>query len=460
MEKNKETGVTPRVLSTRSRLPGGGLNRLADRFDLVRPAANRSPDRDELLDLATGVDAILALTPDRPGAALLAAAGPSLRVISLASMGFDGVDLAAAADRGVVVTNTPDVLAETTADLAFALILMARRRLLVAADSLRAGHWDAFRMDGYLGLDVYGSTIGLIGYGQIAKAVARRAVGFGMRVLHHTRTPGAADGISVAVDLPTLLAESDVVSVHVPLSPATRGLIGAKELAAMKPTATLVNTARGGIVDEDALLDALERGAIASAGLNVFAKEPLGAGCFPAGGIGQIGAVAAYRLRDREHQSGHGRCRCRQHHRRPVRAAGPEPGSGDARPLRRGRGSGMSAHRLFDISGRIALITGSSRGIGKALAHGLAEAGATVVLNGRDRQVLSATRDELIEKTGGTVVTQAFDVTNPAEVVGGVARIEDEVGPLEILINNTEPSTAARWWTSRTRTGTGCWTPT
>jgi glyoxylate reductase len=274
---SKEIGVTtPRVLSTRNQLPGGGLDRLADRFDLVRPATNQPSDPDELLELAAGVDAILALTPDRPGSALLAAAGPSLKVISLASMGFDGVDLAAAADRGVVVTNTPDVLAETTADLAFALILMARRRLLVAADSLRAGQWDAFRMDGYLGLDVYGSTLGLIGYGQIAKAVARRAAGFGMSVLHHTRTPAAADGLSVAVDLPTLLAQSDVVSVHVPLSPATRGLIGSRELATMKPTATLVNTARGGVVDEDALLDALERGAIASAGLDVFAKEPLG----------------------------------------------------------------------------------------------------------------------------------------------------------------------------------------
>lgn len=268
--------TTARVLSTRNQLPGGGLDRLADRFDVIRPAGSGPARPQELLDLAPGVDAVLALTPDQPGRALLDAAGPSLKVISLASMGFDGVDLAAAADRGVVVTNTPDVLAETTADLAFALILMARRRLLTAADSLRAGDWDAFRMDGYLGLDVHGATLGLIGYGQIAQAVARRAAGFGMRILHHTRTPGAPDGLSIAVDLPTVLAQSDVVSLHVPLTPATRGLIGARELAAMKPTATLVNTARGGVVDQDALLDALEQGVIHSAGLDVFAEEPLG----------------------------------------------------------------------------------------------------------------------------------------------------------------------------------------
>jgi lactate dehydrogenase-like 2-hydroxyacid dehydrogenase len=269
----RRIGVTVRVLSTRSQLPGGGLQRLADRFELVRPTGDEPA---ELLELAAGVDAILAVTPDRPGAALMTAAGLSLKVISLARLGFDGVDLAAAADRGVVVTNTPDVLAETTADLAFALILMARRRLLVAADAVRGGEWDAFRMDGYLGLDVCGATLGLIGYGQIAQAVARRAAGFGMRVLHHTRTPGPQDGVSVAVDMPTLLAEADIVSLHVPLTTATRGLIGADELAAMKPTATLVNTARGGVVDEQALLDALRRGVIHSAGLDVFAREPLG----------------------------------------------------------------------------------------------------------------------------------------------------------------------------------------
>jgi lactate dehydrogenase-like 2-hydroxyacid dehydrogenase len=259
-----------RVLSTRAELPGGGLDRLAAQVEVVRWDGLGDPE------LARGVDGILCLGNDRVDAALLGAAGPSLRVVSLASMGFDGVDQQAAADKGVVVTHTPGVLTETTADLAFALVLMARRRLGPARDSLHAGAWDVFRMDGYLGLDVHGTTLGLVGYGQIGRAVARRAAGFGMRVLHSDPF-GTADDLSTPVDLPTLLAESDVVSLHVPLTPETRHLIGAEELRAMKPTATLVNTSRGGVVDEAALLAALRAGEIHSAGLDVFEHEPRGA---------------------------------------------------------------------------------------------------------------------------------------------------------------------------------------
>lgn len=247
-----------RVLSTRASLPGGGLARLASKVDLVT-------------DLATGVDGVVCLGNDRVDATFLDAAGPGLQVVSLASAGFDAVDQDAAAARGVVVTHTPDVLAETTADLAFALILMARRRLGSARDTLYAGEWTTFRMGDFLGLDVHGATLGLIGYGQIARAVERRAAGFGMRVLHHSRSSAGS------VDLPTLLAQSDVVSLHVPLTPATSHLIGAAELRAMKPTATLVNTARGAIVDEAAVLAALRDGTIHSAGLDVFAHEPRGA---------------------------------------------------------------------------------------------------------------------------------------------------------------------------------------
>ena len=265
-----------RVLSTRRDLPGGGLARLASRVELVYGEGASGPaEPSGLLDLAAGVDAILCLGNDRVDAALLDAAGPSLEVVSLASMGFDLVDRQAAAARGVVVTHTPGVLAETTADLAFALILMARRRLGSARDALHNGEWTEFRMGDFLGLDVHGATLGLIGYGQIGRAVARRAAGFGMRVLHHT--PSATDDeLSRAVDLPTLLAESDVVSLHVPLTAATRQLIGPAELRAMKPTATLVNTARGSVVDEAAVLAALRDGTIHSAGLDVFAQEPRG----------------------------------------------------------------------------------------------------------------------------------------------------------------------------------------
>jgi len=190
-------------------------------------------------------------------------------------MGFDNVDRAAAAERGIVVTHTPRVLAETTADLTFALILAARRRIGAASASLADGSWGLFRMHDYLGLDVHGATLGLVGYGQIGRAVARRAHGFGMRVIHHD--PYAPDdGLSTSVGLPALLADSDVVSLHVPLTDETRHLISARELAAMKPTATLVSTSRGGVVDEDALLDAVREGRLHSAGLDVFEREPMG----------------------------------------------------------------------------------------------------------------------------------------------------------------------------------------
>lgn len=265
-----------RVLSTRAELPGGGLARLASEVDVVRWDGTGKPEPEELAKLAGGMAGILCLGNDRVDAGLLDAAGPSLRVVSLASMGFDGVDQQTAAAKGVVVTHTPGVLAETTADLAFSLILMARRRLGAARDSLYAGGWDTFRMDDYLGFDVHGATLGLVGYGQIGRAVARRATGFGMRVLHHDPAGTTRDGLSTPVDFPKLLAESDVVSLHVPLTPGTRHLIGAEELRAMKATATLVNTSRGGVVDEAALLDALRTGRIHSAGLDVFEHEPRG----------------------------------------------------------------------------------------------------------------------------------------------------------------------------------------
>jgi lactate dehydrogenase-like 2-hydroxyacid dehydrogenase len=272
--------MTKRVLITRGRLPGGGLTRLASRADVVcRPGQGR-PGPAELAGFARragGASAILALGNDRIDAELLDAAGPALRVVSLASMGFDGVDQRAAAERGVVVTHTPGVLAETTADLTFTLILAARRRIGAARDSLHAGAWDLFRMEDYLGLDVHGATLGLVGYGQIGRAVARRAAGFGMRVLHHDPSGPPGDDLSTAVALPQLLAQSDVVSLHVPLTDATRHLIGAAELRAMKPTATLVNTSRGGVVDEAALLRALDDGTIHSAGLDVYEREPRGA---------------------------------------------------------------------------------------------------------------------------------------------------------------------------------------
>ena len=264
----------PRVLVTRSSLPGQGLDRLRQRCQVVHWEGAGAPTGAAIRALAQGARAVLLTAGDRADAPLMDAAGPTLQLIALSSMGYDQADLAAAAQRGVVITNTPNVLAETTADLAFALILMARRGLAAASADLLAGRWTGFGMDSYLGLDVHGATLGIVGYGQIGQAVAKRAYGFGMRVLQVSRS-GRSDELSTPVDLATLLAESDVVTLHVPLTPQTRHLIGAQELAAMKPTATLVNTARGPIVDQAALVAALQSGTLHSAGLDVFDREPL-----------------------------------------------------------------------------------------------------------------------------------------------------------------------------------------
>jgi lactate dehydrogenase-like 2-hydroxyacid dehydrogenase len=284
--------MTSRIVLSRRRLPGSApaiLGGLADTGGLALPDHDGRPSAGELAGLSRGADAILCLGNDVVDAGLLDAAGARLQVVALASTGFDKVDLVAAAERGVVVTHTPGVLAETTADLAFALVLAARRRLLAAADDLRSGAWATFRMDGHLGLDVHGATLGLVGFGRIGRAVARRAAGFGMRTLVHD--PGAGplpDGIGDvrSAGLDVLLRAADVVSLHVPLTPATRGMLGERELASMKPTATLVNTSRGGVVDEPALFAALRAGRLHSAALDVFEREPL-----PAADVATVGAV-------------------------------------------------------------------------------------------------------------------------------------------------------------------------
>ncbi|KPI18388.1 Glyoxylate reductase [Actinobacteria bacterium OK074] len=265
---------TPRVAVSRAGLPGAGVGSLADRYGVTAWPGGQPPTSAELGQLAHGHEGLLVLGTDRVDEELFAAAGPSLRVVALASMGYDGVDVAAAARHGVVVTHTPDVLADTTADIAIALMLMARRRLGASIDAMRRGEWGAFRMDAFLGLDVRGATLGLIGYGQIARAVARRAAAFGMRVRHHHPRRKEDDELSAWVPFEELLRTSDIVSVHTPLTAETAGLIGTAELALMKPTATLVNTGRGGIVDEPALLAALREGTLHSAGLDVMTGEP------------------------------------------------------------------------------------------------------------------------------------------------------------------------------------------
>ena len=232
-----------RVLVTR-RLPDGGLDPLAA-HELIGPNADDSPfSPDELRAHAGSVDAIVSVLTDKIDADLLeAGAAANLRVVANVAVGYDNIDVAAARQHGIVVCNTPGVLDETTADLAFTLILAASRLVHDAEADLRSHRWDGWGITQYLGRDVHGATLGIVGYGRIGRAVARRASGFGMQVLHHARTDTGEHGY--VADLDALLAESDVVSLHVPGGDATRNLIDARRIALMRPTAVLVNTARG-----------------------------------------------------------------------------------------------------------------------------------------------------------------------------------------------------------------------
>jgi glyoxylate reductase len=203
---------------------------------------------------------------------------PGLEVVSNVAVGYNNIDVEAARRRGVVVTNTPDVLTETTADFAWALLMAAARRVVEADQYARSGQWTAWKWDLLWGADIHGKTLGIIGFGRIGRAVARRALGFGMRVLYHDAVRSPADVErelrATYVDKDTLLRESDFVSLHVLLSADTRHLIDERALRTMKKTAILVNAARGPIVDEAALVRALGEGWIAAAGLDVFEEEP------------------------------------------------------------------------------------------------------------------------------------------------------------------------------------------
>jgi glyoxylate reductase len=255
------------------RLPDGGLDPLFA-HELVGPKPHDAPfTPDELRARAGEFDAIVCVLTDKIDAPLLAAgAAGRLRVVANVAVGYDNIDVAAAREHGIVVCNTPGVLDETTADLAFTLILAASRLAHDAGTDLRDGTWPGWGVTQYLGQDVHGATLGIVGYGRIGRAVARRAAGFDMLVLHHARTDTGEPGY--VADLDELLAASDVVSLHVPGGDATRHLVDARRLALMKPTAVLVNTARGPVVDEAALADALHAGQLFAAGLDVFEREP------------------------------------------------------------------------------------------------------------------------------------------------------------------------------------------
>jgi glyoxylate reductase len=248
------------------RLPGSALDRLAAEHDVEVWREPLPPPRDVMEDRVPELDGLLSLLTDPVDADLIALA-PGLRAISNYAVGVDNVDLDAATERGIPVGNTPGVLTESTADLTLALMLGIGRRLVEGDAYVRRGEWRTWATDLLLGRDLHEATVGVIGFGRIGRAVARRLEGFGCEILHTSRSAGIA--------LDELLERSDVVTVHCPLTPETRGLISHDALERMKPTAYLVNTARGPIVDTGALAGALRSGAIAGAALDVTDPEPL-----------------------------------------------------------------------------------------------------------------------------------------------------------------------------------------
>ena len=266
--------MSRRVLVTRE-IPTAGLRLLED-FD-VTILSERPPERGELLEAAKGASGILATLTEQVDAELLQAAGEDLKVIANMAVGYDNVDLEAARERGVVITNTPEVLDETTADTAFMLLLAAARRLGEGERIVRSGRWEAWGPKMLIGPDVWGKTLGIVGFGRIGQAMARRARGFDMEVFYTARShkEDAENELGARyAELDELLQTSDFVSLHTPLTEETRHLIGAEELKKMKPESVLVNTSRGPIVDEGALADALAQGRIFAAGLDVYEEEP------------------------------------------------------------------------------------------------------------------------------------------------------------------------------------------
>ncbi len=262
--------MKPRVHAVRA-LPGGVPAEVASRVDLTG-ATPRPESRERLVAAARDAEVLVVTYLDRVDATLLEAL-PALRQVSSYGVGVNHLDLAAAAARGIVVTNTPDVVTDATADLAMALLLSSARRVCEGDRLIRAGGWRDAAPEFLLGREVTGKTLGIVGFGRIGQAVARRASGFGMRILYTSpRDAGFPNATRVGLD--DLLASSDFVSLHCPLTDATRDLLSRERIARMRPGAILVNTSRGPVVDEEALAEALEEGRLFAAGLDVFREEP------------------------------------------------------------------------------------------------------------------------------------------------------------------------------------------
>jgi glyoxylate reductase len=266
----------PKILVTH-RLFEGPREKLGDKFEAEYWSDSERPARTEVLRRVADRDGLICLLTEKIDDELLAAA-PRLRSVANIAVGFDNIDLEACTRRGVAVSNTPGVLDDTTADFAWTLLTAVARRLIEGDALCRSGQWKGWNLDQLVGADLWGKTLGILGFGRIGRTVARRASGFNMRVIYN-------DAMRAPVEIETefraeymerdaVLREADFVSVHVPLLPATRGLIGARELALMKPSAFLINTSRGPVVQEAALIAALEQRQIAGAALDVFEREP------------------------------------------------------------------------------------------------------------------------------------------------------------------------------------------
>ncbi len=266
----------PRVFVTRLILDSG-MELLQDFCEADIWPHELPPSRQEMLKGVRGVEGLLCLLTDQIDAEIMDAAGPALRIISNHAVGVDNVDLAAATARGIPVGNTPGILTDATADMAFALLLAAARRVVESDRLVKAGGWRTWAPGFMLGADLAGATLGIVGYGRIGRAVARRASGFSMRILFADPSPSLEEPgvIATQVDLETLLQESDFVSLHTPLTDDTRNLICADTLKLMKPTAVLVNTSRGPVVDQESLYTALLKKHIFAAALDVTIPEPL-----------------------------------------------------------------------------------------------------------------------------------------------------------------------------------------
>ncbi|MDP1946299.1 MAG: D-glycerate dehydrogenase [Nitrospirota bacterium] len=258
-------------------LPDPIMAIVRERFRLVQEPLDALPTPSALRDGLCHADAAIVTLGDRIDAETIHAAD-RLKLLANYAVGYNNIDLAAARQRGLIVTNTPDVLTDATADLTWALILATARRIVEGDVLVRSGQWTGWSPTQLLGAEVSGKTLGIIGMGRIGQAVAQRAMGFRMAVRYHARHEMAASSLSSGWEsrsLQDLLGEADIVTIHVPLTPSTRHLIGTRELAWMKPTAFLINTARGPIADEGALVEALRRGTIAGAGLDVYEQEPV-----------------------------------------------------------------------------------------------------------------------------------------------------------------------------------------